>query len=174
MLGKVELLPDETRRMLSHLACLGSRATSDTLSVAASEPEERVHAALGEACRVNLVHEVEGGYSFWHDRNQETVYASIADTERDARHLEIGRRLLVRASTAPAGERLFEAVDQINRRAALVIAREERIRFARLNLLAAQPARGPARASRDGLFVGARLSHDGVAPDRRGRHARAR
>ncbi|WP_206996477.1 trifunctional serine/threonine-protein kinase/ATP-binding protein/sensor histidine kinase [Trinickia mobilis] len=141
MLGKVDLLSEETRSMLERLACLGTRAACDTLSAAAGEPEERVHAVLEEACRVNLVHQVNDGYSFWHDRIQETVYASIDDVERDARHLEIGRRLLVLGSTAHAGDRLFETVNQINRGAALVTVAEERRQFARLNLLAGQRAK---------------------------------
>jgi predicted ATPase/signal transduction histidine kinase len=141
VLRKLDLLPAATQSILKCLACLGSGATARTLGVAASVSRKEVDLALEEPCRANLVRRIDDRYVFWHDRIQEAAYASISGGERDALHLEIGRRLLALSSVDMAGDMVFETANQINRGSALVTLRDERRQLARLNLLAGQRAK---------------------------------
>jgi predicted ATPase len=79
-------------------------------------------------------------YAFQHDRIQQAAYALVPPAARPALNLTIGRALLAAAGENPAGE-LFEIVNHMNQGIALIDSRAERLKLARLNLLAATRAR---------------------------------
>jgi predicted ATPase len=98
-----------------------------------------VHATLWEAVRTGFVFQVQRAYAFVHDRVQETAYDLIAQDERAAVHLRIGR-LLVSLEPEELEKGIFQIVNQLNLGASLVDSLEERERVAGLNLVAAKRA----------------------------------
>ncbi|MEA2789800.1 MAG: hypothetical protein QOG73_2206, partial [Acetobacteraceae bacterium] len=144
MVGKLTRLPAETGKALQRLACLGNVAETTMLSIVLGTSAEQVEAALWEAVRQELVERLDGAYRFIHDRVQEAAYSLIPQASRAADHLRIGRLLAARTSPEQREEAIFEIVNQLNRGAALITAREEREQLAELNLMAGQRAKASA------------------------------
>ncbi len=142
MVAKLRRLPKVTQTALQQLACLGNDCTIASLTRVYGGSEEQIHAALWEAVRAGLVLRQNSGYAFLHDRVQEAAYALITEDARAASHLRIGR-VLASSLKAPEEfeENIFEIVNQFDRGAALIVAREERERVAELNLVAGKRAR---------------------------------
>jgi PAS domain S-box-containing protein len=163
MVGKLARLPDEAQRALQQLACLGNVADITTLAVVLGSSEDEVHAALWEAVRLELVERLPGAYRFGHDRVQEAAYSLIPEEQRAVAHLRIGRLLVARTPPQSREEVIFEIVNQFNRGAALITAREEREQLAELNLLAGKRAKASTAyaSALTYLTAGAALLPDG-------------
>jgi predicted ATPase len=142
MVGKLTRLPAETQQALQQLACVGNVATIQTLSVILGTSNEEVRSDLWPAVRLELVEQLAGSYKFIHDRVQEAAYSLIPEGLRAEAHLRIGRLLVAHTKPELREEAIFEIVNQLNRGATLITAREEREQLAELNLLAGQRARG--------------------------------
>ncbi|WP_437594471.1 sensor histidine kinase [Sorangium sp. So ce1000] len=142
MVGKLVRLPPRTQDALKQLACLGNTAEVALLTMVRGGSEEDVHADLRDAAHEGLVFRVENTYKFLHDRVQEAAYSLIPEGERAAVHLEIGRLLASRTAPEALEEKIFEIVNQLDRGAGLMMAREERERAAELNLIAGKRAKG--------------------------------
>jgi PAS domain S-box-containing protein len=146
MVGKLSRLPDETQDALKLLACLGNVAEIATLTTVRAQseqenPEQAMHTALWEAVRAGLVFRLESAYAFLHDRIQQAAYSLIPDAHQADMHLRIGRALL---ASMTADELLFDVANQLNRGAALLVDRDEKIRVAAINLRAARKAKASA------------------------------
>ena len=144
MVGKLARLPVKTQAALQQLACLGNAAEIALLSSILGKPEDDVHSDLWDAVRLELIERLERSYKFIHDRVQEAAYSLIPEELRVAAHLRIGRLLAARTPPEKREESIFEIVNQLNRGAALIIARAEREQLAELNLLAGQRAKASA------------------------------
>jgi PAS domain S-box-containing protein len=144
MVMKLARLPDATRTALQRLAAIGHEAGADTLALVFEKPEAQVHADLWEAVCEEYVLRQEGVYRFVHDRVQEAAYSLIPQAQRAQTHLRIGRLLAARTSPERLEHAVFEIVNQLNRGAALIDARDELDRLAELNLLAATRAQASA------------------------------
>ena len=140
MVGKLTRLPVETLAALQHLACLGV-AEITMLSIVYGTSEEEIHSDLWEAVRLELIVRLEGAYRFVHDRVQEAAYSLIPADQRAAAHLRIGRLLAAHTPPEKREEAIFEIVNQLNRGAALINARDEREQLAELNLIAGKRAK---------------------------------
>ncbi|HEV7442182.1 MAG TPA: ATP-binding protein, partial [Steroidobacteraceae bacterium] len=123
------------------LACLGHIAEITTLAIVLGTSEQEIHAALWAAVRLELVERLAGVYRFVHDRVHEAAYSLVPKELRAAAHLRIGRLLAEQTPPEKREETLFEIVNQLNRGAALITAREEREQLAELNLLAGKRAK---------------------------------
>ena len=141
MVAKLTRLPADTQTALQLLACLGDVAEITMLSIVLGIAAEQVQAALWEAVRQELVERLDGSYRFIHDRVQEAAYSLIPDAARAADHLRIGRLLVARTPPEQLEEAIFEIVNQLNRGATLITAREEREQLAELNRMAGTRAR---------------------------------
>jgi PAS domain S-box-containing protein len=141
LVGKLTRLPSATRDALQLLACLGNVAQMTTLCLVGSAPEDAVHRDLWEAVRQELIVRLDGAYRFVHDRVQEAAYSLIPDALRAAAHLRIGRVLAAYTPAEQRDEKIFEIVNQLNRGAALITARDEREQLAVLNLVAGERAK---------------------------------
>jgi predicted ATPase/GAF domain-containing protein len=141
MVGKLTRLPADTQKTLRLLACLGNVAEITLLSVVLGTTVEQAQAALWEAVRQELVERVEGSYRFIHDRVQEAAYSLIPEASLAADHLRIGRVLAGRTPPEQLEEAIFEIVNQLNRGATLISAREEREQLAQFNLIAGKRAK---------------------------------
>ncbi|WP_246641427.1 trifunctional serine/threonine-protein kinase/ATP-binding protein/sensor histidine kinase [Paraburkholderia edwinii] len=141
MVGKLARLPARTRSAMQQLACIGNAADIRLLAVALGSPEERVHADLSDALRLELVERLSGAYRFAHDRVQEAAYLLIPEASRPAAHLQIGRMLAAHTPPARLDDAIFEIVNQLNLGAPLITSGEEREHVAGLNLRAGKRAK---------------------------------
>jgi predicted ATPase len=141
MVGKLKRLSGATRAALQQLACLGNQVEIPTLTLVHGESEEEIHTALLEAARTGLILRREGSYAFLHDRVQEAAYALIPEGERAGAHLRIGRVLLASMTADGLAEHLFNVANQLNRGAALLIDRDEKVRVATIDLRAGRKAK---------------------------------
>ncbi|UXU89649.1 trifunctional serine/threonine-protein kinase/ATP-binding protein/sensor histidine kinase [Burkholderia sp. S-53] len=141
MVAKLTRLPRETLNALQQLACLGNSAGTTTLSLVLGTSEEEVHAALWAAVRLELVERGAAGYRFAHDRVQEAAYSLIAEAQRGAVHLRIGRLLAEHPPGGKRDEAIFEIVNHLNRAIPLITSRAERDQLAGFNLIAGRRAK---------------------------------
>src|SRR6266404_6193497 len=141
MVGKLTRLPVETQAALQQLACLGNVAEITILSIVHRTSEDEIHSDLWEAVRLELIVRLEGVYRFVHDRVQEAAYSLIPAELRAATHLRIGRLLAAHTPPEKREEAIFEIVNQLNRGADLITARDEREQLAELNLTAGKRAK---------------------------------
>jgi predicted ATPase len=141
MVGKLTRLPLETQAALQQLACLGNISEITMLSIVHRTSEEKIHADLWEAVRLELIVRLEGVYRFVHDRVQEAAYSLIPADQRAGAHLRIGRLLAAHTPPEKREEAIFEIVNQLNRGAALITGRDEREQLAELNLIAGKRAK---------------------------------
>src|SRR5207302_6816047 len=145
------------------LACLGNAAETTMLSIILQGSADEVHAALWPAVRLELVESRSGSYRFVHDRIQEAAYSLIPVSARAEAHLLIGRLLALQTPLDKRDEAIFEIVNQLNRGADLIDARDEREQLAEFNLLAGKRAKAStAYASALAYFIAgaARLTED--------------
>ncbi|WP_375773614.1 AAA family ATPase [Archangium gephyra] len=134
MAARLRQLPLPTQQLLRLAACVGDAFALETVALLSRQEAPEVERGLEPALQEGLL--VETGaqhYRFPHDRIHQAAYALIAEEERKAAHLEIGRRLWTRLSPEELRERLFDVVGQLNAGAELISDAEERSRLAQLN-----------------------------------------
>jgi PAS domain S-box-containing protein len=163
VIGKLGRLPKSTREALKQLACMGSSAKKNDLSVVHGGSKTDARSDLLAAIRGGFIVQSPGSYRFAHDRVQEAAYSLIPDSERAAMHLRIGRLLLSKANSEELEEKVFEIVNQFNHGAALLASRDERERVAELNLIAGQRAQTSAAHPSALKYLGAGAAL--LAPD---------
>ncbi len=140
MARKLARLPDETQKAVNLFACLGNTAAAVTLASILKEPNDTLHALLGEAVRAGLISRSPNSYSFAHDRVREAAYETIPLAERAQWHLDIGRVLSSQIALAEIDEKIFEIANHFNHGASLIHSSEEKTRVAELNLAAGRRA----------------------------------
>jgi diguanylate cyclase (GGDEF)-like protein/PAS domain S-box-containing protein len=144
MAAKLTALPNNAQRALQQLACLGTTAQTQTLSLVLEAPEEEVATALQEAVDQEFIQRCGDTYSFVHDRVHEAAYELIAEASQTEIHLRIGKLLLAYTPDEKREETIFDIVSQLNRSVELVVSQGEREELAWLNLLAGQRAKQSA------------------------------
>jgi predicted ATPase len=141
---KLSRLDPATQRMVSYGAAIGNRFDIGVLASVAECTAERAQSLLAEAQRENLLvrydDDTTAQFAFQHDRVQQAAYALVPPAARPALNLTIGRTLLAAAVEETPGP-LFEIVNHMNQGIPLIESRAERLRLAKLNLLAATRAR---------------------------------
>ena len=134
MAARLRQLPSPTQQLLRLAACVGDAFALETVALLSRQEAPEVERGLEPALQEGLLVETSAQhYRFAHDRIHQAAYALIAEEERKAAHLEIGRRLWARLSPEELHERLFDVVGQLNAGAELIHGEEERSRLARLN-----------------------------------------
>ncbi|MFZ5892978.1 MAG: sigma 54-interacting transcriptional regulator [Myxococcota bacterium] len=155
MTRKLGYLAGDARRAIRAAACIGSPFRLGTLARVLREPASQVAAALWDALLEGLVLPLDPNYElllasdspetiefrFLHDRVQQAAYALIAQAERAAFHLQVGRNL---SQSAELGAQLFEVVGHLNRARELIVDVRERRQLAEWNLEAGRKARTAA------------------------------
>jgi PAS domain S-box-containing protein len=144
MAAKLQRFSSTTQEALKQLACLGNVAPTATLVLVHGETEEAIHGALWEAVHAGLVFRENNAYRFLHDRIQQAAYSLIPDEQRADVHLRIGRVLLASMTADELAEHLFDIANQLNRGAARLIDREEKMQVATIDLRAGRKAKAPA------------------------------
>jgi PAS domain S-box-containing protein len=141
MTDKLRRLPQSTQEVLKQLACLGNSAKIATLDLLYEQTEESIQPELWHAIRAGLVFNLEGTYSFLHDRIREAAYSLIPESERTTAHCRIGRLLVSSLTAEEIGDEIFEIVNHLKLAAPLITAPEERKQVVELNLIAAKRAK---------------------------------
>ncbi|OQW89623.1 MAG: hypothetical protein BWK78_07600, partial [Thiotrichaceae bacterium IS1] len=80
-------------------------------------------------------------YKFLHDRVQQAAYSLIAEEQKPATHLKIGRLLKQSTPAELVDERIFDIVNQLNFGISLLTESTEKDELIRLNLQAGQKAK---------------------------------
>src|SRR6201987_3056746 len=144
MVDKLRRLPDNTKKALKQFASLGNSADVALLAMIHGASRESLHDDMLEALMTGLVFQSDGTFSFLHDRVQEAAYSLIPEALRPEVHLRIGRLLATHTPPEKREEAIFEIVNQLNRGADLITARDEREQLAELNLTAGKRAKASA------------------------------
>ena len=141
---KLSRLDPATQRIVACGAAIGNRFAIDVLASVAECTPERAQSLLAAALQENLLvrhdHDGTGQFAFQHDRVQQAAYALVPPAARPALNLTIGRTLLSAAGEEAPGA-VFEIVNHMNQGIALIESRAEKLRLAKLNLMAATRAR---------------------------------
>ncbi|MDI1445525.1 AAA family ATPase [Polyangium sp. 6x1] len=140
MLDAIRHLPRLTQEALEIGAAIGSPFELGTLSIVTACAPEEAYGRLAPALEAGLVARAGEFYRFTHDKIQEAAYAMLAEDERAALHLHIGR-LLSKKSDAQS---LFDATGHLNSARGLVLGAEELLALCKMNLAAAERAEGAA------------------------------
>ncbi|MEG3848032.1 AAA family ATPase, partial [Microcoleus sp. herbarium19] len=150
MLIKLKKLPESTQQILRLAACVGAEFDLETLAIVCEKSPQAISLDLLAAIQAGLIQPLSEldenlliqEYKFLHDRVQQAAYALIDESQKQVVHLQIGRNLLKKILPERISDRLFEIVDHLNHGIELVSDRPERDEIAKLNLLAAQKAKG--------------------------------
>lgn len=149
MVGQLQKLPQSLQDTLSTAAYLGTAFDLKTLSFAKNRTPAEIFADLKLAIERGFVvarspldeNLLIQDYQFGHDRIQQAAYSLIANDERAATHLKIGRLLLQNLSETEQEENLFEIVRHLNQGRAFITQADERETLAQLNLKAGNKAK---------------------------------
>lgn len=144
MAARLTRLPEVALEPLMELACLGNTTQARTLALVMDSDEAQIRAALWHVEHLGLITRRDSTYSFLHDRVQEAAYSLIPDGERGAAHLRIARRLLAGTAEKDLPDRIFEIANQFVRGQPLITSGTERLRVAKLYLLAGLRSRASA------------------------------
>ncbi|MCP4715915.1 MAG: PAS domain S-box protein, partial [Deltaproteobacteria bacterium] len=86
-------------------------------------------------------HEAVAWFKFQHDRIQQAAYSLIAEADKQAVHLQVGRLLLANTPEQDMEAKIFDIVEQFNRAAGLITKEAEKLQVAALNLRAGKKAK---------------------------------
>jgi transcriptional regulator with GAF, ATPase, and Fis domain/predicted ATPase len=155
MTAKLQHLPSVTLDAVATAAHVGNNFSLETLALVRQQGRQEAAADLWEAIAEGLVrpmnaqYELLAGsnalesapieYRFAHDRIQQAAFGLVAEADRAALHLRLGR--LLWSKHGDGGDHLFEIVGHLNRGLPLITDTEERRRVARLDLTAGRKAR---------------------------------
>ncbi len=139
--GKLTRFEDSTLTVIKQFACLGNDASTATLSKVLGVSEEAIDSELRDVVGAGLIHRLERGYAFAHDRVREAAYALVTEQDRASIHLAIGRLLAQGTGQKELEQSIFEIVNQANRGVGLITSPEEILRLAELNLIAGKRAK---------------------------------
>ncbi|QLE39604.1 GAF domain-containing protein [Nostoc sp. C052] len=162
---QLQKLPKSTQEVLKLAACIGNQFDLANLAIVSEKSEIETAADLWTALQEGLIlpqsevykfyqeedpqqlavsngntSQLLAQYKFLHDRVQQAAYFLIAEEQKQATHLKIGRQLWHNLSQSEQESQLFTIVNHLNVGRDLIIERSERDRVARLNLQASQKA----------------------------------
>ncbi|ENA0609869.1 AAA family ATPase [Enterobacter bugandensis] len=149
MLEQLKEMPEETRRLLGSIACLGCTGELETICRVVGMSVAEIRYALHPAVSAQLIVLTEKAYAFTHDRVQEAAFALLDKGEKSHLHLTTARLLADAARQAAGNELLFRAVHHVTAALDCSQPAPQRQMFRELSLLAAR------RAKRTGDYASA-------------------
>jgi len=149
MIQKLRKLPIVTQYVLRLAACIGATFDLPTLSIIAEKSPREIFLALVTAIQSGLILTLSEldeellfqDYKFLHDRVQQAAYSLIAQEDKPALHLKIGRLLLENVSEAEREEKVFDLVGHLNLGQDLIEQDSEKEELAELNFQAGEKAK---------------------------------
>ncbi|MGB1026538.1 MAG: ATP-binding protein, partial [Rhodospirillaceae bacterium] len=181
MVAQMQQVPSETQAFLRLASCLGTLFDVQMVARVAERPLAEVIAAFAAAIEEDLITPVDAAlrfahwsaqdgdsvdvdafraaqYRFAHDRILEAAYSQLSDQERLETHHRIGMTMVALWSDTALEDHVFDIVNQLNKATSLLVAREDQIRVARLNLNAAQRARTSMAHAAASIFLDAGIA----------------
>lgn len=141
LIRKIKTLPDTTQNILKVASCIDAVFDLETLClVLETKPEEALN-DLWPALREGYLLTQGNHYKFLHDRVQQAAHTMIPERDQIKLHLRIGRLLLDNISEQELSSRIFEVVNHFNAAIFMLEDPIEKLRIARLNLVAGNKAR---------------------------------
>jgi predicted ATPase/signal transduction histidine kinase len=163
---QLQKLPDNTQNALKLAACIGDQFDLATLAIISEQSQVEAAANVWKALQEGLViptneiykfyqdgtndyHDLfatsnQGlniNYRFLHDRVQQAAYILIAEDQKQATHVKIGRLLLKNTDPEQRDEKIFDIVNQLNAGIEIICESTEREELAWLNLRAGQKSK---------------------------------
>ncbi len=159
MVEKIRKLSTPAREVLQMAACAGNTFDLKTVALIREKSAFETLAELREGIREGLILPLDENYifvteedprqcaafpefRFVHDRVEQAAYSLIDAEKRNAVHLRIGRMLLADTPDSELNARIFDLTHHLNQGESLLEERDQRIRVAELDLLAAEKAVG--------------------------------
>ncbi|AHY08041.1 ATP-binding sensor histidine kinase [Serratia plymuthica] len=149
VLQQLEKMPEETRKLLGSLACLGSSGELGTISRVLNLSDTDIRYQLHPAVTAQLITLSADTYTFPHDRVQEAAFALLDAGERGHLHLTTASLLAEASRQAAGNEMLFRAIHHVSAAIDCVQPPQQRKMFRELSMLAAR------RAKRSGDYLSA-------------------
>ncbi|HCD2233282.1 TPA: AAA family ATPase [Enterobacter hormaechei] len=149
VLEQLKEMPDETRRLLGSIACLGCTGELEMLCRVVGRSAAEIRYALHPAVTAQLIVLTEKEYAFTHDRVQEAAFALLDEGEKSHLHLTTASLLADAARQTAGNELLFRAVHHVSAALNCIQPAPQRQRFRELSLQAAR------RAKRTGDYLSA-------------------
>ncbi|MEA3278247.1 MAG: hypothetical protein U9Q81_23745 [Pseudomonadota bacterium] len=170
MSGRIRELPDDTVRVLQLGACLGAafdlhgvvRISNQSAASVASYLEHALTGGLllplGSDYKLAFTDatlaeqsgrapSINPRYAFLHDRVQQSAHDSIEPDDRAAIHLRIARGLMCELSPESLSQRALDVMDHLAESLERIEEPAERLRFARVCLVAGQRAKASMATS---------------------------
>jgi len=141
VLEQLKEMPEETRRLLGSIACLGCTGELEMMCRVVGVSVAEIRYALHPAVIAQLIVLTEKEYAFTHDRVQEAAFALLDPAEKSHLHLTTARLLADAARQAAGNELLFRAVHHVTAALDCIQPAPQRQMFRELSLLAARRAR---------------------------------
>ncbi|BAY34650.1 multi-sensor signal transduction multi-kinase [Nostoc carneum NIES-2107] len=162
MARQLQKLPSETQNVLKLAACIGNSFDLATLAIVSQQSQTHTATALWKALQEGLIlptsqiykffqaeiaeptdSQVSVGeqsinltYRFLHDRIQQAAYKLIAEDDKQATHLAIGKLLLSSTPETQLEANIFEIVNHFNISIELITQADKKLELAQLNLIA--------------------------------------
>jgi predicted ATPase/GAF domain-containing protein len=177
-IGSLKKLPELTQHILRLAACVGNNFDLHTLSIINEKSLAETYSELLPAIKQGVIlptSELEAigseaidsqllilNYKFLHDRVQQAAYTLIAELQKQAVHLQIGRLLLRNIPTGQKEENIFDLVAHLNQARDLIEDDSEKLALVRLNLKAGKKAKDATAyiSAREYLNIGQELLDD--------------
>lgn len=148
MMAKILKMAPEVHEALKIASCFGAECEEDIYKILDRAPDRigDTAAALDIAVSEGIMNKVDSVYRFAHDTLHEAAYELVASQlvpeseNKAALHLLIGRLLWKWASDDEVDTFLFVLVDQLHRGSSLLTDPDEKVKLARLSLLAGEKA----------------------------------
>ncbi|MEH2133316.1 MAG: AAA family ATPase [Nostoc sp.] len=160
----IKKLPQETQDVLKLAACIGNRFKINILAIVNEKSQSETASELWEALQASLIlplsenykaplffdedistsleyQKLKVSYKFFHDRIQQAAYSLIPESERKQTHLRIGQLILESCQREEIEENIFNIVNHLNFGTEFICDQSQRVRLAKLNLMASQKAK---------------------------------
>jgi predicted ATPase/serine phosphatase RsbU (regulator of sigma subunit)/tRNA A-37 threonylcarbamoyl transferase component Bud32 len=156
MANKINKLSRQSQIVLTLAASIGNTFDLKTLSIIAQYTPLETLTLVLKTLKEGLLLPLDDNYKdlenislgesnprfkFQHDRIEQAAYSLIADEDKQAIHLRIGRLLLANTSNSELEETLFEIVNQLNEGNQFIDDENEKRQLVELNLKAGKKAK---------------------------------
>ena len=164
MVGRLQKLPEANQNVLKLAACIGNQFDLGILAVVCEQTQDEAAGNLWRGLQEGFVipqtdtykffqgeeqeekrrENILVNYRFLHDRVQQAAYALIAEGQKSATHLHIGRLLSQNLSQEELDSKIFTIVNHWNQAIELIADPTERENLMQLNLTAGEKAKSSA------------------------------